>query len=393
MPAQILVSAGEASGDHYAAGVVTQLRRLLPGVEFFGCTGVEMRAAGVRTVVDSASLSVLGLVEVLRHIPRIYGEFRKLVRAAQSNRPVAAILTDSPDFHLRLAVKLRKQGIPVFYLIAPQAWAWRAGRARILQRNVRELHCIFPFEEKFFRDRGVNAHYIGHPLAGTVRPAHDRESFLLKHGIALDRQLGCSLVTLCPGSRHGETARHLGPLREAVARIEARRPGTSFLLAVPAGATERYGAEFYAPLTAGGLVRIVEGETRDCMAHADVTLAASGTVAMEAALLGTPLVSFYRVSPLTWHIGRPLVDVPFYTMVNLVAGKRVIPELIQDDMTGERIAAEALVLLESESARNEMKAGLDEVARLLASQGDPLKESARRIAASLLMEMDRGDIG
>ena len=388
MPPQILVSAGEASGDHYAAGVVAHLRPLLPGVEFFGCTGPEMRAAGVRTVVDSASLSVLGLVEVLRHIPRIYGEFRKLVRAAQTSRPVAAILTDSPDFHLRLAVKLRKLGIPVFYLIAPQAWAWRAGRARILQRNVRELHCIFPFEEKFFRDRGVNAHYIGHPLAGTVRPSLDRESFLRKHGIALDS----SLITLCPGSRHGETARHLGPLREAVERISARRPGTSFLLAVPAGATERYGTEFYAPLTGGGLVRIVEGETRDAMAHSDVTLAASGTVAMEAALLGTPLVSFYRVSPLTWHIGRPLVNVPFYTMVNLVAGKRVIAELIQDDMTGERIASEALVLLESESARNEMKAGLGEVARLLASHGDPLEESARRIAASLLMEPGLRDI-
>ncbi len=389
MPPQILVSAGEASGDHYAAGVVTRLRLLLPGVEFFGCTGAEMRAAGVRTVVDSASLSVLGLVEVLRHIPRIYSEFRKLVRVAEASRPIAAILTDSPDFHLRLAAKLRNLGIPVFYLIAPQAWAWRAGRARILQRNVRELHCIFPFEEKFFRDRGVNAHYIGHPLAGTVRPALNRESFLRKHGLALDQ----SLVTLCPGSRRGETARHLGPLREAVERVSARRPETAFLLAVPAGAIERYGAGFYEPLTGGGLVRIVEGETRDAMAHSDVTLAASGTVAMEAALLGTPLVSFYRVSPLTWHIGRPLVNVPFYTMVNLVAEKRVIPELIQDDMTGERIASEALILLESESKRSEMKAGLGEVARRLASNGDPLEESARRIAASLLTESRLSDIG
>jgi lipid-A-disaccharide synthase len=382
VPVQILVSAGEASGDHYAAGVVTHLRRLAPGAEFFGCTGAEMRAAGVRTVVDSANLSVVGLVEVLHHIPRIYGEFRKLVRAAETIRPAAAILTDSPDFHLRLAVKLRKMGIPVFYLVAPQAWAWRAGRARILQRNVNELHCIFPFEEKFFRDRGVNAHYIGHPLAGTVRPALDRESFFLKHAIANDRPL----VTLCPGSRRGETARHLAPLREAVLRIRARRAAT-FVLAIPAGAREHFGAGFYEPLTRGGLVKIVEGETRDAMAHSDVTLAASGTVAMEAALLGTPLVSFYRVTPLTWYIGRPLVNVPFYTMVNLVAGRRVIPELIQDEMTGERIASEALVLLESESARAEMKAGLNEVKRLLSSHGDPLEESARRVATSLLRDI------
>ena len=382
MPVQILVSAGEASGDHYAAGVVARLRRFMPEAGFFGCTGAEMRAAGVRTVVDSASLSVVGLIEVVHHIPRIYGEFRKLGRAAEAIRPAAAILTDSPDFHLRLAVKLRKLGIPVFYLVAPQAWAWRAGRARILQRNVRELHCIFPFEEKFFQDRGVNAHYIGHPLAGNVRPALDRESFFRKHGIPSDRPL----VTLCPGSRRGETARHLAPLREAVERIAARRPAT-FVLAIPAGARERFGAEFYEPLTAGGVVRIVEGETRDAMAHSDVTLAASGTVAMEAALLGTPLVSFYRVTPFTWFIGRPLVNVPFYTMVNLVAGRRVIPELIQDDMTGERLAAEALILLESESARTEMKAGLSEVARLLSSHGDPLEESARRVATSLLRDI------
>jgi len=385
--AQILVSAGEASGDHYAAGVVTHLRRLLPGCEYFGCTGPELRAAGVRTVVDSASLAVLGLVEVLHHIPRIYGEFRKLVRAAEMAHPVAAILTDSPDFHLRLAVKLRRMGVPVYYLIAPQAWAWRAGRARILQRNVRELYCIFPFEEQFFRDRGVNAHYIGHPLAGTVHPSVDRASFFAKHGIAPERPL----VTLCPGSRRGETARHLAPLRDAVERIAAQRPAT-FVLAAPAGARARYGAGFYEPLTHGGLVQLVEGETRDAMAHSDVTLAASGTVTMEAALLGAPTVSFYRVSPLTWHIGKPLVDVPFYTMVNLVAGKRVIPELIQNDMTGERMAAEVLALLASEGARATMKAELAEVARILASHGDPLEESARRIAASLKIESGFSDI-
>jgi len=382
---RILVSAGEASGDHYAAGVVTHLRRLLPGVEFFGCTGAEMRAAGVRTVVDSASLSVVGLVEVLRHIPRIYGEFRKLVGAARRERPVAAILTDSPDFHLRVAVKLRRMGVPVFYLVAPQAWAWRAGRAGVVRRNVRELHCIFPFEEEFFRARGVNAHYIGHPLAGTVRPALTREEFLAKHRIPAGRLL----VTLCPGSREGESARHLGPLREAVERIGAQREAT-FVLAVPAGARARFGEDFYAPLTGGGQVRIVEGETRDAMAYADVTLAASGTVVMEAALLGAPVVAFYRVSALSWRIGRPFVKVPFYTMVNLVAVRRVVPELIQDEMTGERLAAEALALLESEPARAEMRAGLAEVAQRLASHGDPLEESARRVAASVLVDGESG---
>jgi lipid-A-disaccharide synthase len=376
---RILVSAGEASGDHYAAGVVRNLRALFPDAEFFGCTGVEMRAAGVRTVVDSASLSVVGLVEVVHHIPRIYGEYRKLLRAARTERPDAAILTDSPDFHLRVAAKLHRMGIPVFYLIAPQAWAWRAGRAKILQRNVRELHCIFPFEEDFFRTRGVDAHYIGHPLAGNVRPSLPREAFLANNQIPAGRPL----ITLCPGSRRGESARHFEPLRDAVERIAAKREVT-FVLAAPKGARERFGDAFYEPMTRGGLVRVIEGETRDAMAHSTVTLAASGTVTMEAALLGAPTVSFYRVSPLTWYIGKPLVDVPFYTMVNLVAGRRVIPELIQHDMTGERIASETLALLDSPAARGEMLSGLAEVADKLASHGDPLAESARRIAACLV---------
>jgi lipid-A-disaccharide synthase len=273
----------------------------------------------------------------------------------------------------------------VFYLVAPQAWAWRAGRAGVVRRNVRELHCIFPFEEEFFRARGVNAHYIGHPLAGTVRPGLTREEFLAKHRIPAGRLL----VTLCPGSREGESARHLGPLREAVERIGAQREAT-FVLAVPAGARARFGDDFYEPLTSGGQVRIVEGETRDAMAYADVTLAASGTVVMEAALLGAPVVAFYRVSALSWRIGRPFVKVPFYTMVNLVAGRRVVPELIQNEMTGERLAAEALALLESEPARAEMRAGLAEVAQRLASHGDPLEESARRVAASVLVDGESG---
>ncbi len=382
------MSAGEASGDHYAAGVVAHLRRLLPDAEFFGCTGDELRAERVRTVVDAASLSVVGLVEVLRHIPRIYGEYRKLLRAAEQERPAAAILTDSPDFHLRLAARLRRMGVPVFYLVAPQAWAWRAGRAALLRRNVRELHCIFPFEEEFFRARGVNAYYIGHPLAGTVRPTMSREEFLARNRIAPGRPL----VTLCPGSRRGETARHLWPLRDAVNRIGTLRHA-EFVLAVPPGARARFGDAFYEPLTSSGRVTIVQGKTRDAMAYADVTLAASGTVVMEAALLGAPVVAFYRVSELSWRVGRPFVKVPFFTTVNLVAQRQVVPELIQDEMTGERLAAEALALLDSEPARAQMKAGLADVARRLAVHGDPLEESARRVAASVLVDRQAGNRG
>src|SRR4051812_26570481 len=163
---KILVSAGEASGDLYASLVVQELQRLLPDTQFFGCTGPRLRAAGVRTVVDAGSLAVVGLLEVVSHIPRIYGEYRKLLAAAREERPDLAILTDSPDFHLRIARRLHWEHIPVVYLVAPQAWAWRKGRIKSMRRTLRCLLCIFPFEEEFFRREGVPATYIGHPLAG-----------------------------------------------------------------------------------------------------------------------------------------------------------------------------------------------------------------------------------
>lgn len=377
MPARILVSAGEASGDRYAARLVEDLRAILPGVDFFGCTGAEMRRAGVRTVVDAASLSVVGLVEVLHHIPRIYGEYRKLIAAAEAEKPVAAILTDSPDFHLRVARQLRRRGIPVFYLVAPQAWAWREGRVKTLRRNVKELHCIFPFEEGFFRARGVPAVYVGHPLSRLVHPSLSREQFFAKHRLPEDRPL----ITVCPGSRRGEVGRHLAPLAGALQRIAAQRACT-FVLAAPK-ATERFDDGFFEPFTTTTGARLIRGETWDAMGHADLTLAASGTVTIEAALLNAPMVTYYRVTPVSWALGKMLVRVPYYSMVNLVAGREIVPELIQDEMTPERLSREALGLLTDSSRREAMRAGLREVSEQLATAHDPLQTSAERIAASL----------
>ncbi|MDP2999929.1 MAG: lipid-A-disaccharide synthase [Bryobacterales bacterium] len=369
MPLKILVSAGEASGDLYAASLVEALRRREPDAEFFGCAGPRMQAAGVQPVVDMASLAVVGLVEVISHIPRIYREFRKLCRAAARLRPDLAILTDSPDFHLRLAPKLKRLGIPVVYLVAPQAWAWRRGRVHTLKRNVERLLCIFPFEEEFFRAEGVPAVYIGHPLARMVKPSLGREEFRRKHGVPPDRPL----VVLLPGSRPGEVARHLPDLAGAVGRILARRRA-AFVLATPAGFEIPPGR-----LPAGSGIQVVEGETWDAIAAADVALAASGTVTVETALLGTPMVTFYRVSEATWWLGRPLVRVPFYSMVNLVAGRRIVPELIQRDMTPERLAAETLVLLDSPAARERMREDLGEVARRLGSFHDPIERAADEV--------------
>ena len=379
MSRKILVSAGEASGDLYASLVVEELRRSQPDTEFFGCTGPRLRASGVRTVVDAASLAVVGLVEVIGHIPRIYGEYRKLLAAAEKERPDLAILTDSPDFHLRVARRLHKMGIPVVYLVAPQAWAWRKGRIPQMRRNLRHLLCIFPFEEAFFRREGVTATYIGHPLAGLVAPSLTRDEFFRKHRLAPSRPL----IVMLPGSRRGEAARHLPALQDAAERLY-REQAVNLIL--PASVTT--GAGFFRERLGDSPIQVIEGESWDAMAHADVALAASGTVTVEAALLGTPMVTFYKVTPVSWAIGKFLVNIPFYSMVNLIAERAVVPELMQEQMTGEALAREANRLLTDAGARQEMKAGLTAVKEKLAQSGLP----APRRAAALIEDILEGQI-
>lgn len=349
---KVLVSAGEASGDLYAALLVDELRRLYPQADFFGCTGPRLRAAGVRTAVDAASLAVVGLLEVVGHLPRIWGEYRKLLSAARAESPDLAILTDSPDFHLRVAKRLTAQGVPVVYLVAPQVWAWRKGRLKSMRRTIRRLLCIFPFEEEFFRKAGISASYIGHPLAGLVKPALSRDEFFRKHRLAGSRPL----ISVLPGSRRGEAARHLPVLLKTVEMLY-REQAMNFVL--PASATT--GADFFRRRIGDAPVRVIEGESWDAMAHSDVALVASGTVTVEAALLGTPMVSFYKVSIPSWLAGKLLLDVPFLTMVNLIAGRAVVPELMQSRMTPEALARETRKLLNDPPAADEMRSGLAEV--------------------------------
>ena len=367
---KILVSSGEASGDFYASLVVEELRRIYPDAEFFGCTGPRLRAVGVRTVVDAASLAVVGLFEVLGDIPRIYGEYRKLLAAARHEHPDLALLTNAPDFHLRVARRLHRQGVPVVYLVAPQVWAWRKGRLPGMRRTIRRLLCIFPFEEEFFRRAGIETTFIGHPLAGRVRPSMAREAYLMKHGLDPARPL----IAVLPGSRRGEAARHLPVVLDAVERINRER---AVNVVLPASTTT--GAAFFEERIGGAPVKTIEGGSWDAMAHCDIALAASGTVTVEAALLNAPMVTFYRVTPLTYRLGKMLVDVPFYSMVNLIAGRALVPELIQDDMTGERLAAESLRLLSDPAARDTQRAGLADVARKLSSRMGAPENAARAI--------------
>jgi lipid-A-disaccharide synthase len=367
---RIFISAGEASGDLYASRVVEAIRRKDPAADFFGCAGARMQAAGVRAVVDSRSIAVVGLVEVIAHIPRIYGEFRKLKKAIVAEKPDVAVLTDAPDFNLRLAKFLRRQRVPVVYLIAPQAWAWRRGRVKTLRATVDRLLCIFPFEEEFFTLHGVPATYIGHPLARIVKASLTREAFCAKFGLPGDKKI----VVLLPGSRLGEIERHLPDLVDAAKRLGDR--GFVFLLALPGG----FGNTFSERIRGWSIqlkgCQVIEDATWDALAHAEMALAASGTVTIEAALLGCPLVTFYKVNALSWILGRWMVRVPFLSMVNLVAGRKIAPELIQGEMTGERIAAEAIRLLDDHTAMDAMRAGLKEVAAKLESDGDPMEIAA-----------------
>lgn len=326
-----------------------------------------MQSAGVRPLVDARSLSVVGLIEVVAHLPRIWGEYRKLSQAAARERPDIAVLTDSPDFHLRLAKRLKTLKIPIVYLVAPQVWAWRPGRLRPMQARIDRLLCIFPFEQDFFGRNNIPTSYIGHPLSKLVKPALNRDEFFRKHRLPHGRPV----ITVLPGSRPGEIERHLPYLLDAVDRIYHHRAST-FVWATPLGLK----VDTFRERIGRSPIQVIEGETWDAIAHSDLALAASGTVTMEAALLGTPMVTFYRVTPLSWLLGRGLVRVPFLSMVNLVAGRKIVPELMQNEMKGDILAAEALRLLSDRAARDRMRHDLSEVAAKISTHPDPLDRAA-----------------
>jgi lipid-A-disaccharide synthase len=321
---------------------------------------------------------VVGLAEVVGHLPRIYGQYRKLVRYARRHPPSAALLADNPDFNLRLARQLKRLGVPVFYLVAPQVWAWRQGRVKTIRALVDKLFCLFPFEESWFRQRGVDATYIGHPLASMARTHFPRAEFLARHALPEQRRV----LVLLPGSRAGEAARHLPILLETVALLN-KRFSLSVILATPKGFAERGVFASFRERVNGLSIKIIENEAWDCIGHADLALAASGTVTVEAAILGTPMVTFYKVTPVSWWAGRRLIKVPYLSMVNLIAERPIVPELMQGDMTAEKLAAAAEALLSHADRTDRMRADLAEVRASLTFGGDPFERAAGLIAGAL----------
>jgi lipid-A-disaccharide synthase len=359
-PIPLLLSAGEASGDMYAARLATALRARAD-VRLFGMGGPQMRAAGVEIITDYSEVAVVGITEIVKHLPSLLRAMDRIVNEAQIRKPAVAILADFPGFHLRLARKLQPRGIRNVYYICPQFWAWRPWRANLVRRRFVKALCIFPFEEEFFSAAGVSTEFIGHPLVGEVAATKSRGQ--LCEELKLDPAR--SVVAILPGSRKAELQHHLPVLQESCARIHAKRPAQFVVAAAHAEDVENLKTGWPTGVT----VRVVAGETYNALAAADVAIVSSGTATVEAALLNAPMVVVYRVSPLTATLAKPLVRTPFFAMVNLIAEKQVVPELVQDDFTPEKVTQETIRLLQDPNARAAMKEALAEVRKRLGPPG------------------------
>lgn len=347
----MMIVAGERSGDLYGAELSLALRERLGSLELFGCGGEAMRRAGVRTVVDAHQITMMGITEVVGGLPRVYRAFQALLGEVDQRRPELAVLIDFPDFNLRLARRLKKRGIPVVYFVSPQVWAWRKNRLKQLKASISKMLCIFDFEEAIYRDAGVPVEFVGHPLVDRARPRFTREEFWR----GLDLPPETPTVALLPGSRPQEVSRILPTLIEAANRLALTRD-IQFVVAVAptvdASWVESILLEHYAGRAT--VIRLAGHATYDVLAHSDLAVVASGTATIEAALCERPMVVVYRLSPLTWALGRTLVHLPHYSMVNILAGKQVVPELIQGDFTSAAVSARVEYLLDHPQARQEI---------------------------------------
>jgi lipid-A-disaccharide synthase len=349
----ILISAGEASGEMYGAQLIEALRRRDPSLTFFGVGGDRMRAAGCDTVVDARDLAVVGITEILSHLPKILGLYKHLLGEADRRKPDLAIVIDSPAFNWRVAREMKKRGIPTVYYVAPQFWAWRQGRVRLIRDYIDKALVIFPFEEKFYRDRGVDATFVGHPLAELPHPSIERADYAQQFNLDPAKQW----ITLMPGSRVKEVRMNLPTILESAARLGSE---CEFLLPV-APTLERSLLERQISQQKITLVP----EALPALWHTRAGIVASGTATVEAAMMNTPFVMVYRVSPLTYLLGKPRVKVPRFAMVNLIAEEEVVPELVQHDFTAANVVARLKEILPDGPARDRMLKGLARVKALL----------------------------
>jgi lipid-A-disaccharide synthase len=364
----------------YGAQLIEALRRRNPQLEFFGVGGERMRAAGCDTIVDAKDLSVLGITEILSHLPKIYGLYQRLIKEADKRKPDLAIVIDSPAFNWRVARQMKKRGIPVVYYVAPQFWAWRQGRVRLIRNYVDKALVIFPFEEKFYRDRGVDATFVGHPLADLPDPPVSREDYAAQ----LHLDPAKYWITLMPGSRVKEVRMNLPTILEAAAQLG---PDYEFLLPV-APTLDR---AFLEDLIGKHRITLVS-ESLPALHHSRAGIIASGTATVEAAMMRTPFVMVYRVSALTYFLGKPRVKVAYFAMVNLIAGEEIVPELVQRDFTAAKVAAQIKEILPDGHARDRMLDGLTGVKARLHSPETGIAggvQSPADRAAEIILQMPR----
>jgi lipid-A-disaccharide synthase len=382
--ARVMLSCGEPSGDLYAGRLARALVERRPDLDVFGFGGPHCEQAGVRLIGKYTGLSVTGLTEALRVLPATFAMLRRLVQAARDTRPDALVVVDYPDFNFRLMAAIARMGVPVVYYVTPQVWAWRAGRMKTLKKHVALALPIFPFEEPLYQSAGIPVRFLGHPLVDAVTaPPADRAAavaFQAERRVALGLDPGRPTLALLPGSRHNEISRLVPVLAATLPLVAARVPGLQAVVACAPGHEDH---EFAALAAATPSARLVRGRVADVLAAADVVVTASGTATAEAALHERPMVVVYKLSPLTYRLGKPLVTIDTYAMANLVAGERIVPELIQDACTPEAVAAETIALLTDRDRWERTRLRLAETRARLGPPG-----STARVADAVLALID-----
>uniref|UniRef100_A0A7V5CU35 Lipid-A-disaccharide synthase n=1 Tax=Acidobacterium capsulatum TaxID=33075 RepID=A0A7V5CU35_9BACT len=378
----IFLSAGEASGEHYGAALIPALRALYTDASFFGLGGQRMQALGMERIVRAEDVAVMGITEVVRHLPRIYGEYLKLKRSIIERKPDLAILIDFPDVNLSLARTLHEQGTPVLYFVSPQLWAWKKYRIRKVQRYVDRMLVIFPFEEAFYQGHGVQADFVGHPLTEVPLPTITRAEFAAAHHLDPAKHW----VGLLPGSRGKEIRLNLPEMIAAAKQLGNEHEYVLPLAPTLTEAQREHVRQMLAALTASAkdLSITVVNDARATLMHARASIVASGTATVEAALIGNPFVVVYRVSPLSYAIARRVVTVPHVAMANLIADRRVVPELIQQDFTAANIVREMQPLVANDRARAQMMAGLAEIRAKLSTPGSSAIARVTKVAHEML---------
>jgi len=375
-PKKILMVAGEVSGDLHGAHLAQAIHRIDPGVEFLGVGGEGLEREGMRLLYPSRALSVVGITEVLPKIRSILKAFKILKQALDREKPDLVVLIDFPDFNLRLARMAHRRKIPVLYYISPQVWAWRPGRVKQISRWVKKMIVFFPFEVPIYRQAGMDVEWVGHPLVDIARPSLAREEAFRRFHLAPD----CRTIGLLPGSRASEITRLLPTLLDSAQRLQKEVQNLQFLIPLASSIPKTMVRPFLEKVSLP--VSLIEGQTYDVMNVSDLLITASGTATLEAAIVGTPMVIVYKVSALSYWVGRCLIRVDHIGLVNLVAGRRVMPELIQRDANPDRIKEEALRILKDPTRSQEMRKAMAEVRQLLGQPG--AAERAARIVCSLV---------